>query len=43
MQGSCGSTGLFEVVSSSRSSVGVLDVEDAGRVVQAEFARIIDL
>jgi len=37
MQGSSGSTELFEDMSSSMSSVGVLNVEDAGRVTQVDL------
>ena len=37
MQGSSGSIGLFEGMSSSMSSVGVLNIEDAGRVTQANL------
>jgi hypothetical protein len=37
MQGSSGSSGRLKLASSSRSSVGVLDVEDAGRVTQGDL------
>ena len=42
MQGSSGSTGLFEAVSSSSSSVGVMEVEDTRRVTQAVFVIVDD-
>ena len=42
MQRSSGSTGLFEAVSSSSSSVGVMQVEDARRVTQAALVIVDD-
>ena len=43
LQGSSGSTGLFEAVSSSSSSVGVMQVEDTRRVTQAALVIVDDL
>jgi len=42
MQGSSGSTGLFQLVSSSGSSVGVMLVEDTRRVTQAALVIVDD-
>ena len=42
MQGNSGSIGLFEAVSSSSSSVGVMQVEDARRVTQAALVIVDD-
>ena len=42
MQGSSGSTGLFQLVSSSSSSVGVMQVEDIRRVTQAGLVIVDD-
>ena len=42
MQGSSGSTGLFEAVSSSSSSVGVMQVEDTRRVTQVALVIVDD-
>ena len=42
MQRSSGSTGLFEAVSSSSSSVGVMQVEDTRRVTQVALVIVDD-
>src|SRR5436190_12575636 len=42
MQGNSGSIGLFEAVSSSSSSVGVMQVEDTRRVTQVALVIVDD-